>query len=99
MVEERGIEKVLGKKYPLASTVASFVARTGNTFVGSLLWVDFIRLMGLQKQKAPAAVDPKGKKGAKPAATKAKAEPKKAAAAKKADPKKADPKAAKVAKK
>lgn len=26
----------------------SLVVRTGNTFVGSLLWVDFLRFLGLQ---------------------------------------------------
>ena len=26
----------------------SFVLRTANTYLGSLLWVDFIRLLGLQ---------------------------------------------------
>lgn len=26
--------------------------RTGNTFLGSLLWVDYIRLLGLQKAGA-----------------------------------------------
>lgn len=46
IIEERGIERVLGARYPLASSVASFVVRTGNTFVGSLLWVDFVRLLG-----------------------------------------------------
>lgn len=67
IVEERGIEKVLGHKYPLASTAASFIARTGNTFVGSLLWVDFVRLVGLQKQakKEEPAPPVKGGKGKK----------------------------------
>jgi hypothetical protein len=27
--------------------------RTGNTFLGSLMWVDYLRLLGLQK--APGA--------------------------------------------
>jgi len=26
--------------------VLSFIVRTGNTFLGSLLWVDFVRLLG-----------------------------------------------------
>lgn len=39
----------------------SFVLRTSNTFLGSLMWVDFIRLLGLQpKQDAP--VEEKGSK-------------------------------------
>jgi hypothetical protein len=29
--------------------VLSLVVRTANTFLGSLLWVDFIRLLGMQK--------------------------------------------------
>jgi hypothetical protein len=29
--------------------VLSFVVRTANTFIGSLLWVDFVRLLGMQK--------------------------------------------------
>lgn len=41
---------------PLGSDVRPFLpvlpalsCRTGNTFLGSLLWVDYIRLLGLQK--------------------------------------------------
>ncbi|MBA0713137.1 hypothetical protein Golax_012181 [Gossypium laxum] len=26
-----------------------FAVRTGNTFLGSLLWVDYARLVGIQK--------------------------------------------------
>jgi len=48
VVEERGIE-VLLKGNSGACAVASFVVRTANTFLGSLLWVDFIRLLGMQK--------------------------------------------------
>lgn len=33
---------------PQLCAVLSFVVRTSNTFIGSLLWVDFIRLMGMQ---------------------------------------------------
>lgn len=32
-------------------TVLSFAVRTGNTFVGSLLWVDYLRLLRLQKKE------------------------------------------------
>lgn len=48
IVEERGIE-VLFKGKPELCHLLSFVARTGNTFLGSLLWVDFVRLCGMQK--------------------------------------------------
>jgi hypothetical protein len=65
VVEQRMIEPAL-HRYPLASSAASFVVRTGNTFVGSLLWVDFLRLLGLQKVKAEApAPAGKGKAAAK----------------------------------
>lgn len=41
----------------------SFVLRTSNTFLGSLMWVDFIRLLGLQpKNDAPTADAKSGKK-------------------------------------
>lgn len=125
VIEERGIERFLGHKYPLASSAASFVARaptawalrlrccgwkqtraswcrpaapaqvrTGNTFVGSLLWVDFVRLLGMQKLKEPAA--PAGGKGAKGPKAGAKAAEKKPAA--KAAPIKAAAKKAVAAK-
>lgn len=48
VVEERGIEALLGK-YPRLCNVLSFVVRTGNTYLGSLMWVDYIRFLGLQK--------------------------------------------------
>lgn len=48
LVEERGIEAVF-KSNPAACAVLSFIVRTGNTFLGSLLWVDYIRLLGFQK--------------------------------------------------
>ena len=59
VLEQRMIEPLLHGN-PLASTAASFVVRTGNTFLGSLLWVDFLRLLGLQKVKGGAE---DGKKG------------------------------------
>ena len=31
--------------------MASFVVRTLNTFLGSLMWVDFTRFVGMQKSK------------------------------------------------
>jgi len=48
IVEERGIE-VAFKSNPALCAALSFVVRTGNTFLGSLLWVDFLSLLGLQK--------------------------------------------------
>jgi len=59
--EERVVEVAL-RSNPALCTVVSFVLRTGNTFLGSLLWVDFIRLFGMQKA---AVEEPKGngKKG------------------------------------
>ncbi|PNH01974.1 hypothetical protein TSOC_012090 [Tetrabaena socialis] len=48
IVEERGIE-VLFKGRPELCHLLSFIARTGNTFLGSMLWVDFVRLCGMQK--------------------------------------------------
>jgi hypothetical protein len=41
----------------------SFVLRTSNTFLGSLMWVDFIRLLGLQpKQDTPVESTSSSKK-------------------------------------
>lgn len=48
IVEERGIE-VAFKSNPALCAALSFVVRTGNTFLGSLLWVDFLNILGLQK--------------------------------------------------
>jgi hypothetical protein len=48
IVEERGIE-VMFKSNPALCAALSFVVRTGNTFLGSLLWVDFLNILGLQK--------------------------------------------------
>jgi len=48
IIEERGIE-VAFKSNPALCAALSFVFRTGNTFLGSLLWVDFLSLLGLQK--------------------------------------------------
>lgn len=48
VVEERGIETLLAGR-PGLCNVLSFAVRTGNTFLGSLMWVDYLRLLGLQK--------------------------------------------------
>lgn len=48
IIEERGIEiAFMGR--PQLCKALSTVVRTGNTFLGSLLWVDFIRMLGMQK--------------------------------------------------
>lgn len=47
VLEERGVE-VLFKTNPALCAALSFVIRTSNTFLGSLMWVDYIRLLGLQ---------------------------------------------------
>ena len=47
VLEERIIEAFF-KGNPAVCGALSFAVRTGNTFLGSLLWVDFIRLLGLQ---------------------------------------------------
>ena len=48
VIEERGIESVFAGNPALCSAL-SFVVRTSNTFLGSLMWVDYLRLLGLQK--------------------------------------------------
>ncbi|GAX75459.1 hypothetical protein CEUSTIGMA_g2902.t1 [Chlamydomonas eustigma] len=48
IIEERGIETIFKGQSQLCHLL-SFIIRTGNTFVGSLLWVDFVRLCGMQK--------------------------------------------------
>ncbi|KDD71189.1 hypothetical protein H632_c5607p0, partial [Helicosporidium sp. ATCC 50920] len=51
LIEERGIE-TLFRHSPAVCAALSFAVRTGNTFLGSLLWVDFLRLLRLQPKKA-----------------------------------------------
>ncbi len=48
VIEERGIERLFKGNARLCG-ILSFIVRTSNTFVGSLLWIDFIRLLGMQK--------------------------------------------------
>lgn len=50
VVEERGIEMLFAGKPQLCHAL-SLVVRTANTFLGSLLWVDFVRLLGMQTAK------------------------------------------------
>eukprot|EP00798_Chlamydomonas_sp_ICE-L_P014341 gene14341-20334_t len=64
VVEQRGIETIFAGNHRMC-TILSFIARTGNTFLGSLLWVDFVRLLGMQKAKEKVIEEPvvvKGKK-------------------------------------
>ncbi|KAK9816542.1 hypothetical protein WJX72_001744 [[Myrmecia] bisecta] len=49
VLEERGIERLFAGS-PAMCSALSFAVRTGNTFLGSLMWVDFLRLTGLQKK-------------------------------------------------
>ncbi|GBF89992.1 hypothetical protein Rsub_02698 [Raphidocelis subcapitata] len=48
VIEERGIERLFAGNYRLCAAL-SLLVRTGNTFLGSLLWVDFVRLLGMQR--------------------------------------------------
>eukprot|EP00798_Chlamydomonas_sp_ICE-L_P007664 gene7664-820_t len=56
VIEERGIE-VFFAGNPRACTILSFFTRTSNTFLGSLLWVDFIRVLGMQKSRQVVPVE------------------------------------------
>lgn len=47
VVEQRILEPVLHDR-KLALSVLSFICRTGNTFLGSLMWVDYARWVGVQ---------------------------------------------------
>jgi len=60
VIEERGIETIF-KGQPGVCHALSFVVRTLNTFVGSLLWVDFVRLCGVQKASTKEEVPAKSK--------------------------------------
>jgi len=61
VVEERFVDRVFRNQALVASTL-SFILRTGNTFLGSLLWVDFVRLFGMQKV-SHASRPPGGRSG------------------------------------
>lgn len=52
LIEERFIEKVFASN-PMVSKTLTLMARTINTYIGSLLWVDFLRYSGLQKIPVP----------------------------------------------
>lgn len=47
IVEERGIEVVF-KGNPRLCHFLSLLVRTTNTFLGSLMWIDYLRLLGMQ---------------------------------------------------
>ena len=47
VVEERGIEKIFGNNKALCAAL-SLAVRTGNTFLGSSMWIDYLRFTGLQ---------------------------------------------------
>lgn len=53
IVEERGIETIFHGK-PGICAALSFAVRTGNTFLGSILWVDFLRMLNLQPKTKSA---------------------------------------------
>ncbi|EOA19625.1 hypothetical protein CARUB_v10002952mg [Capsella rubella] len=48
VIEQRLLEPML-HQHKLALSALCFAVRTGNTFLGSLLWVDYARLIGIQK--------------------------------------------------
>ncbi|KAF8642123.1 hypothetical protein HU200_067382 [Digitaria exilis] len=48
VLEQRMLEPLLHNHKVLLSAVCT-VIRTGNTFLGALLWIDFARLVGIQK--------------------------------------------------
>lgn len=60
VVEQRILEPMLHNQKLLLS-VMSFAVRTGNTFLGSLMWVDYARWVGVQKdrgsEEAVAAIE------------------------------------------
>ena len=48
VIEERGIEAAFQGRPQLCKALST-VARAGNSVLGSLLWVDFIRFLGMQQ--------------------------------------------------
>lgn len=48
VIEQRMLEPLL-HNHKLVLSALCFAVRTGNTFLGSLLWVDYARLIGIQK--------------------------------------------------
>ncbi|KAL0419555.1 UNVERIFIED_CONTAM: protein RETICULATA-RELATED 4, chloroplastic [Sesamum radiatum] len=50
VIEQRLLEPML-HQHKLFLSAICFAVRTGNTFLGSLLWVDYARFIGIQKAK------------------------------------------------
>ncbi|KAJ6845780.1 putative protein RETICULATA-RELATED 4, chloroplastic [Iris pallida] len=50
VLEQRILEPLL-HNHKLVLGALCFAARTGNTFLGSLLWVDYARMIGIQKSE------------------------------------------------
>ncbi|CAH2080452.1 unnamed protein product [Thlaspi arvense] len=48
VIEQRILEPLLHQQKVLLSAMC-FAVRTGNTFLGSLMWVDYARWVGVQK--------------------------------------------------
>ncbi|KAF2312075.1 hypothetical protein GH714_027975 [Hevea brasiliensis] len=48
VIEQRILEPLLHQHKLMLSAIC-FAVRTGNTYLGSLLWVDYARLIGIQK--------------------------------------------------
>ncbi|KAK8520574.1 hypothetical protein V6N13_030983 [Hibiscus sabdariffa] len=48
VIEQRMLEPLLHQHKLMLSAIC-FAVRTGNTYLGSLLWVDYARLVGIQK--------------------------------------------------
>ncbi|KAI8573195.1 hypothetical protein RHMOL_Rhmol01G0260000 [Rhododendron molle] len=54
IIEQRMLEPLL-HQHKLMLTLFNFIVRTGNTYLGSLMWVDYTRLVGLSKAEAHQA--------------------------------------------
>lgn len=50
ILEQRIIDPIFKEKYPsaLAQGICSAIVRAGNTFIGSLLMIDWLKALGLQ---------------------------------------------------
>ncbi|KAL2936151.1 Protein RETICULATA-RELATED 4 chloroplastic [Bienertia sinuspersici] len=51
VIEQRILEPLLHDRKLVLSALC-FAVRTGNTFLGSLMWVDFARLIGVQRSRS-----------------------------------------------
>ncbi|XWS77390.1 hypothetical protein CRYUN_Cryun01aG0257400 [Craigia yunnanensis] len=50
VIQQRILEPLLHQHKIILSAIC-FAVRTGNTFLGSLMWVDFARLIGIQRRR------------------------------------------------